>query len=104
MPKPTHNDDLFRLPPEERLVKLRQLLREAVAYTQMFDRLWNQKNDQLNDWLDRMGKHDVLQRATIKNENLTLQDYFGAGQWWRDKAVYLSSLIQTELMMLEGRS
>lgn len=102
MPKPTHSDDLYRLPPNERLVKLRHLLREAVAQTQMFDRLWNQKNDQLNEWLDQMGKMDAYDRAQRKQENLALQDYFAAGAWWRDKSMYLSSLIQTELMMAES--
>lgn len=104
MPKPTINDDILRhLSYPERLRHLRALLREAVANTQMFDRMWNAKNDQINEWLDSSGKTDILQRTTIKKENITLQDLFAAGEWWRGKAVYLATLIQTEIM-LEGEA
>ncbi len=96
-------DDILGLPPAARLRALRHLLREAVRQTQTADRKWNAKNVQVNRWLDDTGKTDILKRVSIKKENLTLQEHFAMQQWWREQAVYLATLIQTELMLQDAQ-
>jgi hypothetical protein len=85
---------------------LAQQMREAVKQTQRFDREWNVLNDAINAKFDtedvrrrEIGREPLspLQRAEAKQVNLTLSDAYGAGQWWRGKAVYLASVLQAEV-------
>jgi hypothetical protein len=81
---------------------LRRKMREAVKETQRLDAKWNRLNDELNDHYERHGVTDVNALAVAKSESLALSDAFGAGQWWREKSVYLASVLQAELAMREA--
>lgn len=87
---------------EKYLVSLRELMREAVKKTQHYDAKWNRLNDEMNDYLDRKGETDIVQRAHIKEMNLPLNDAYAAGQWWRGKASYLALVIQAEVALRGG--
>ena len=47
---------------------------------------WRKLSDEVNDWMDRTGLTDPLQRAKVKGENLTLNDLFALGQWYGKEA------------------
>jgi hypothetical protein len=83
------------------LAYLRRKMREAVKETQRLDARWNRINDELNRMLDRQDVTDILARTRTKQESLALQDALEGGRWWREKAVYLATIIQSEIMCRE---
>lgn len=42
---------------------------------------WTELNQAVNEYLDRKGIEDVVQRAKIKGENLALKDALAVGNW-----------------------
>lgn len=80
------------------LAYLRLKMREAVKETQRLDARWNRLNDELNSKLDAEGVYDILARTRTKQESLALRDALEGGRWWREKAVYLATVIQSEIM------
>lgn len=42
---------------------------------------WTSLNDSLNSYLDSSGTTDIVQRAKIKGENLSLADALAVGRW-----------------------
>lgn len=76
-------------------------LREANLHTMRLDAEWNKINDELNDYLDRKGVQDVVQRTKMKGENLALADALAGGNWWRAKAVWLAQAIMAEKAAVE---
>jgi hypothetical protein len=75
---------------------LARKMREAVLMTQKLDAKWHRLNDELSTKLDAEGVTDVVQRDKIKSESLAFTDALNAGKWWREKAVYLASVLQAE--------
>lgn len=92
-PTPNHDDYLRRL---------RTMMQEAVRETQRLDAKWNRLNEEINSYLNTQGVTDIVQRDRVKSQSLPLQDAFGGGKWWREKAVYLATVIQAEIAMREA--
>jgi len=86
---------------EEYLRKLRVMLREAVKETQRLDAKWNRLNDELTAKFQSENVVEPL-LSELKGHNVELSAAFSGGVWWRDKAVYLSAVIQAELAMKEA--
>jgi hypothetical protein len=82
---------------EQYLQWLHAQMREAVRETQRLDGVWKQLNAELNDLLDRQGETDIVQRTKVKGQSIALSDALNGGKWWREKAVYLASVLQAEL-------
>lgn len=47
---------------------------------------WRKLSDEVNDYMDRKGLTDPVQRVKVKGENLELADLFANGKWWRQEA------------------
>jgi hypothetical protein len=88
----------------DQLVELHRLMREAVKETQKLDATWNRLNDEVNTYLDDQGVRDIVQRTHIKSASIPLKDALEAGRWWREKAVYLATVIQAEIAIKEALS
>lgn len=80
---------------------LARKMREAVETTQRLDARWNRINSEINELLDRQGVQDIVQRNKVKGESLALNDALQGGKWWREKAVYLASVLQAEVVYRE---
>lgn len=87
--------------PEEYMAWLARKMREATLVTQRLDAKWQRLNDELNTLLDNKGIRDVVQRDSIKGASLAFSDALNAGKWWREKAVYLASVLQAEVTYRE---
>lgn len=68
-------------------------LREANQKVRKFDEEWQGINEALNL---RYAGQDPVQIDHKKGENLALRDALAAGNWWRDKAIWLSGAILAE--------
>lgn len=47
---------------------------------------WRRINEEVISYLDRSGVEDMMERANIKSQNLTLADALSTGTWWRNEA------------------
>jgi hypothetical protein len=83
-------------PHEQYLDLLVHDMREAVREFRKADRNWNELSAALNDKLDAEGTYDIVQRAKVKEMNLTLAGYMDEAKWWRDKAHMLATVLQAE--------
>lgn len=77
------------------------IIREAHQEADKAIRKWRRLSDEVNDYLDRSGVTDIVQRAKIRSENLGLKDALGAGEWWRNEARAHSDDIQLFLRLKE---
>lgn len=67
---------------ERRWIKLKWAeIRSAQQLADKANANWKRVNDEVNDWLDRTGEHDVVQRNRIKGESLALKDALSVGNW-----------------------
>jgi hypothetical protein len=57
------------------------LVRKSQQEADRASSTWNQLNEELNDYLDRKGEMDIVQRAKIKGQNLPLADALARGNW-----------------------
>lgn len=95
-------------PEQQEYINLQwRLLRQANAKAADFSRKWNAQNEAMNDWLDRSGITDPVQRAKRKADNLALLDLFGAWDFWQREARRIHCAISGELLCtaaLQGES
>lgn len=56
-------------------------IRRAQTLADAANNDWKRLNDEINNYIDRLGVADVQQRALIKGESLALKDALGVGQW-----------------------
>lgn len=84
---------------ERYLRNLHGMMQEAVKETQRLDALWNRLNDEINQKLTGEGITDIVQRTGIKSSSIPLQDAMAGGKWWREKAVYLATVLQAEIAL-----
>lgn len=76
-------------------------MRASAKEAAFQDKLWNQLNDELNDYLDREGTTDIVQREKVKGQSLALKNAFAAGQWHQGNAQFYANLIQAEKAAME---
>lgn len=75
--------------PEEQRWYLRErwdLLRAAQKKADEASYKWNVLNDKLNDYMDRKGEKDIVQRDKIKGQNLTLKGHLATWDFHRRDA------------------
>lgn len=57
------------------------LIRESQQKADRANRDWNNINNSINDYLDRKGETDIVQRAKIKGDSIPLKDALSTGTW-----------------------
>jgi hypothetical protein len=78
-----------------------RLLRQANAKAADFSRKWNVTNEAVEDHLNRAGVTDIVQRAKVKRENLTLAGYMDAWSFWEREAKRIHAAISGEMMCMQ---
>lgn len=76
------------LNPDERewvAMKWREI-RRAQALADASNNTWKRINDEIVSYLDRSGVGDVVQRARIKSQSLSLGDALSVGKWHSENA------------------
>lgn len=56
-------------------------IRTAQQLADESNNKWKRINAELNDWLDRKGEQDIVQRTKIKSESIALSDALATGNW-----------------------
>lgn len=56
-------------------------IRKSQQLADQADAEWNRINKEINDYMDRMGITDPVQRANTKGESLALKDALAVGNW-----------------------
>jgi hypothetical protein len=56
-------------------------IRTAQRLADVASNKWKRVNDEINDYLDRKGEFDIVQRAKVKSESLALKDALATGNW-----------------------
>lgn len=57
------------------------LIRKSQQTADKANNDWTRINAEINDYLDRDGTHDIVQRAQVKSQSLALADAYDVGKW-----------------------
>lgn len=62
------------------------IIREYQQKADKANAKYRQISDEIDDYMDRSGITDVVQRGRIRGDSLPLMDALGDGQWFRNEA------------------
>lgn len=79
-------DIFFSAQDREWIARKWTIIRDANTKADKAVNAWRKLSDEVNDYMDRAGITDPVQRAKVKGENLRLADLFAEGQWYRGEA------------------
>jgi len=74
-------------------------IREAQARADEAGNRWRRLNSELNEYLDRQGINDIVQRDKIKSTSLSLRDAMDTGKWHSGEAMRHIADVQLFLQM-----
>lgn len=68
-------------------------LRQAMQTASAASADWTAVSEEVNDWLDRSGITDIVERASIRDKNLTLKSAFSKATFWQQECIRFASTI-----------
>lgn len=80
------NPIFFSAQDREWITRKWAIIRDANTKADKAVNDWRKLSDEVNDYMDRAGITDPVQRTKVKGENLALADLFALGKWYREEA------------------
>ena len=68
-------------------------LRQAMQKASEASAHWEQVSAEVNDWMDRSGMTDIVERTGVRDKNLTLKSAFSKATFWQQECIRFASAV-----------